>query len=179
MKSFQDLETYMAYSKSVLHGVNAIAIIALLLSEGGLVAQSSISEASAHDNPLQLITDHVTLSVANVDAEAVWYHNVLGFKEYKRGGEGTNTVDCHLRIPGVYRIDLFQQKGSSRHTTPGSGFQEQGYTHIVFKTPLGLDIVNQRLAAKHATVIVDRDPNGKVSNILVRDPEGNEIEIQH
>jgi catechol-2,3-dioxygenase len=153
----------------------AEAVLTLLSVGSPLLAMAQVSA----DNPLQLATDHVSLSVADIDKEAAWYEDVLGFKEYKRGGEGTNTLDSHLRIPGVYRIDLFQQKGSARHTTPGSGFQEQGYTHIVFKTALSLDTVNQQLLAKNATVVADKDKNGSVTNILVRDPEGNEIEIQH
>jgi catechol-2,3-dioxygenase len=131
------------------------------------------------DNPLQLTPDHVSMSVADIDKEAAWYHDVLGFTEYRRGGEGTDARNAHLRIPGVYRVDLFWVKGSARHTTPGSGQMEQGYIHIVFKTPISLDTVNQQLIAKNATVVAAKDDNGKVTNILVRDPEGNEIEIQH
>jgi catechol-2,3-dioxygenase len=168
-------------ARTKLSAINLLLVVMAMvnLGLGHLVAQASAAGTAPVDNPLQLTSDHVTLSVADIDKEAAWYHDVLGFKEYKRGGHGTNTLDCHLNIPGVYRIDLFQQQGSARHTTPGSGFREQGYTHIVFKTAINLDTVNQQLIAKNATVVADKDKNGSVTNILVRDPEGNEIEIQH
>lgn len=159
--------------------IKLFVTVIVLLSLGHVAALASPVAPPSVDNPLELTPDHVTLSVADIDKEAAWYHDVLGFTEYKRGGSGTDTLDCHLRIPGVYRIDLFQQKGSARHTTPGLGFKEQGYTHIVFKTAMSLDTVNQQLIAKNATVVADKDKNGTVTNILVRDPEGNEIEIQH
>jgi catechol-2,3-dioxygenase len=168
-------------ARTKLSAINLLLVVMAMvnLGLGHLVAQASAAGTAPVDNPLQLTSDHVTLSVADIDKEAAWYHDVLGFKEYKRGGHGTNTLDCHLNIPGVYRIDLFQQQGSARHTTPGSGFREQGYTHILFKTAINLDTVNQQLIAKNATVVADKDKNGSVTNILVRDPEGNEIEIQH
>jgi catechol 2,3-dioxygenase-like lactoylglutathione lyase family enzyme len=180
---------YMTRTKS---SVTSVFIIALaLLGVGYLAAQShpAAPPPSSPDNPLQLAPSHFTLSVADIDKEAAWYHDVLGFKEYERVPHGTDFVHCSLRLPGVYRVDLNWQKGSARHTTPGyrqsagssgkgSGNMEQGYTHIVFKTAMSLDRVYQQLTAKNANVVAAKNKDGAVTNILVYDPEGNEIEIQ-
>jgi catechol 2,3-dioxygenase-like lactoylglutathione lyase family enzyme len=165
-------------------------LVVALLDLGHLAAQAPTAARLSADNPLKLAPSHFTLSVADIDKEAAWYHDVLGFKEYERVAHGTDFVHCSMRLPGVYRVDLNWQKGSARHTTPGfqqsagssgkgAGNMEQGYTHIVFKTAFSLDTVNQRLTAKNANVVAAKDENGAVNNILVYDPEGNEIEIQH
>jgi catechol-2,3-dioxygenase len=158
---------------------NLFFMVLVLLSLGHLAAQVSAAAPVSADNPLQLTPNHVTLSVADIEKEAAWYHDVLGFQPYQLAAKRTDIVLCSLGIPGVYRLDLVWQKGSVRHTTPGSGFKEQGYTHTVFKTAISLDRVNQQLTAKNATVVAEKDMNGVVTNIHVRDPEGNEIVIQH
>ncbi len=74
-----------------------------------------------------------------------------------------------------YRIDLVWQKGSSRpHGTTGS-FQ-QGWLHVVFKTP-ALDEDYKRLTEAKANVVADKDSQSKITRLLLHDPEGNEIEI--
>jgi catechol 2,3-dioxygenase-like lactoylglutathione lyase family enzyme len=184
----------MTCTKSTATNVFMMAVA--LLGAGHLGAQvqaaarGPASASTSAYNPLQLAPSHFTLSVADIDKEAAWYHDVLGFQEYERVPHGSDFVHCSLRIPGVYRVDLNWQKGSARHLTPGFlqsggatgkgvGNMEQGYTHIVFKTALSLDTVDQQLTAKNAKVVAATDKNGTVSNILVYDPEGNEIEIQH
>lgn len=176
--------THLLFAAIVLLGVSHLS------AQTRTTARVPAAAPASAENPLQLTPSHFALSVADIDKEAVWYHDVLGFQEYERVPHGTDFVHCSLRIPGIYRIDLNWQKGSARHTTPGfqqsagaagkgSGNMEQGYTHVVFKTPISLDIVNQQLVARNANVAAAKDNNGTVSNILVYDPEGNEIEIQH
>jgi catechol 2,3-dioxygenase-like lactoylglutathione lyase family enzyme len=182
--AYGEMEIDMTRTKS--SAANVIFTAVVLLGLGRLAAQAP----APAENPLRLMPSHITLSVADIDKESAWYHDVLGFVEYERILHGTDFVHCSLKIPGVYRVDLNWQKGSARHTAPGfeqaagsagkgSGNMEQGYTHIVFKTPISLDIVNQQLTAKNANVAAAKDKNGAVTNILVYDPEGNEIEIQH
>lgn len=182
-------------TRTKLSATHLFVMAFTLLGLGHLAAQAPAAQASASspvsvDNPLQLVPSHFTLSVADIDKESAWYHDVLGFEEYERIPHGTDFVHCSLRIPGVYRVDLNWQKGSARHTAPGfqqpagsagkgSGNMEQGYTHVVFKTAISLDTVNQQLTSKNANVAAAKDKNGSVNNILVYDPEGNEIEIQH
>lgn len=174
--------------------LNLLILLVALQGVVHLAAQAPRDKATASnlitiDDPLQLRPSHITLSVANIDKEAEWYHDVLGFKEYERVKHGSDFEHCSLEIPGVYRVDLNWQEGSARHTIPGfrqslgsgkgAGNMEQGYTHVVFKTPLSLDAVNRQLLAQHAVVAAAKDSHGAINNILVYDPEGNEIEIQH
>src|SRR5271165_1995052 len=109
------METDMIRTKSSTTALFVLALALLCLSR---LASQAPASASA-DNPLQLAPSHFALSVADIDKEAAWYHDVLGFKEYERIPHGTDFVHCALKIPGVYRIDLNWQKGSVRHTTPG------------------------------------------------------------
>jgi catechol 2,3-dioxygenase-like lactoylglutathione lyase family enzyme len=134
------------------------------------------SPASA-DNPLQLTVDHGTLSVADIDKEVAWYVDVLGFKEVGGGKMGDNFDHRELRIPGVFRIDLSWQKGSARHIGPASDM-EQGWRHIVFKTP-NLDQALELLQAKNVAVKVNRNKKtNAITEMFIQDPEGNEIELQ-
>lgn len=170
-------------TRTKLSVANVFIIVVTLLGLGHLAAQmpaaASAAASAPIENPLHLTPNFVTFSVADIDKEAAWYQDVLGFQQDQRAATRTDIVLRSLSIPGVYRLDLVWQKGSARHTTPGAGTMEQGYTHIVFKTTVSLDVVNQQLIAKNATVVAEKDKNGAVINIFVRDPEGNEFVIQH
>jgi len=139
---------------------------------GPVLAPSPLSA----DNPLQLTVDHGTISVADIDKEEEWYVRVLGFKTV--GGRKTDTfAHRELRIAGVFRIDLSWQKGSARHIGPASDM-EQGWRHIVFKTP-NLDHALELLQAQNVEVKVDRSAKTNViTEMFIHDPEGNEIELQ-
>ncbi len=147
------------------------ACLAADVAPGGAVASA--------DNPLGLRSDHVTVSVADIDKEATWYEHVLGFTEFARSGdEKDGFLHRQLRILGVYRIDLSWRRGSVRHTVGAPSDLEQGWRHIVFTAP-DLESVLQTLRAKHIEVRVDRDKQDqKITQLFIVDPEGNEIEIQ-
>ena len=100
--------------------------------------------------------------------------NVLRFREVNHIHRGADFEACRVSIPG-FSIDLVWQKGS-RKSDKAAGNLEQGWIHVVFKTP----IINQAYAAltsAHTDVKPDRDPQGAITRLLVHDPEGNEIEI--
>jgi catechol 2,3-dioxygenase-like lactoylglutathione lyase family enzyme len=125
-------------------------------------------------NPLHLIADHATASVADLRKEEEWYINALGFREVNHIHRGPDFEACRVSIPG-FSIDLVLQKGSKR-SEKGAGNLEQGWLHVVFKTP-AIDQTFAALVAAHADVKADRDPGGAITRLLVHDPEGNEIEI--
>lgn len=134
--------------------------------------------APSADNPLQLKADHVTISVADIDKVQAWYVDVLGFKEFGRGNEANGLVHRELRIPGVFRVDLSWRKGSARHTVGKPSDMEQGWRHLVFKTP-ELDHALQWLHSKQVDVRVIRNPkDNAILMLFMTDPEGNEIELQ-
>jgi catechol 2,3-dioxygenase-like lactoylglutathione lyase family enzyme len=163
------------------------AMIMTLLAIGGLPEEVRSQEpdavlppsAPSADNPLRLTVDHVTISVADIDKVAAWYVQVLGFKEVGRGNEPDGLVHRELRISGVFRVDLSSRKGSVRHTVGLPSDMEQGWRHLVFKTP-SLETALQLLQAKHIDIRVGRNPkDNTIRQLFILDPEGNEIELQH
>jgi catechol 2,3-dioxygenase-like lactoylglutathione lyase family enzyme len=136
-------------------------------------ADPSIAQSS-DSNPLKLSPHHATASVADLAKEANWYELVLGFQRSKLLGEGTDFQMYQMSIPG-YRIDLVQQKGSSRqHETQGAFVQ--GWLHVVFKTP-DIDTAYKHLVAQATDVKAFRDEHGAMTRLTFHDPEGNELEI--
>ena len=132
--------------------------------------------ATTADNPLGLTPDHITIWVENVDKEAAWYANVLGFQEVQHRSLPQNEFR-QMRIPGVYRIDLTWWKGSTRHVSLKDAPMEQGYRHIVFKSN-DLKAALEKLTKVNANVRTQKSQDGSLENLFVLDPENNEIEIQ-
>jgi catechol 2,3-dioxygenase-like lactoylglutathione lyase family enzyme len=129
---------------------------------------------SGNLNPLKLSPHHVTASVADLGKEADWYERVLGFQRSKLLGDGTDFQMYQMTMPG-YRIDLVQQKGSSRqHEAQGTFVQ--GWLHVVFKTP-DIDLAYKHLVTQATYVKAFRDEHSAVTRITFHDPEGNELEI--
>jgi catechol 2,3-dioxygenase-like lactoylglutathione lyase family enzyme len=113
-------------------------------------------------------SDHISISVEDLDKEIEWYGRVLGFKETNRMTRPPMT-NVNLRN-GFYRIDLIKYTGSKR--TPAEPvYLQQGYVHLALSVP---DIPAARAA------LMALDPDVKPGNgpaIVLKDPEGNEIEI--
>ena len=111
--------------------------------------------------------DHVSLSVEDLDREIAWYGRVLGFKEANRRATPSMT-NVNLRNAS-FRIDLIKYPGSKR-TPADPVYLQQGLVHLALNVP---DIP----AAKAALVALGVDVKGGATVLIVRDPEGNEIEI--
>lgn len=135
---------------------------------------SVAAQAPAHD-PLQFAADHVSLSVADMATEVAWYERVMGFKEVRRASFSPTVEFVELTIPG-YRIDVIQNKASVRHRVLATDM-EQGWMHIVFKSPAVEADYNQ-LVAEKTDAKADKNKDGSYNRLLVHDPEGNELEIQ-
>jgi catechol 2,3-dioxygenase-like lactoylglutathione lyase family enzyme len=149
-------------------------IVLRLLVVGTLLSGwRSVPAQAPEENPLQLTLHHATLSVADIDKETEWFVRVLGFKAAEQN-KGADFIGRHLEIPG-YRIDLSQKNGSARHSQ-AKGTLEQGWVHVVFQTP-AMDAAFKRLTAEHTDVTAARNPQGAITQLIVHDPEGNEIEI--
>lgn len=123
-----------------------------------------------------LVPDHATLSVANVQREAAWYERVLGFKVFSKFDSNPDMIMWHMVIPG-YRIDLIQYKGSTRPAPVDPVYLRQGWLHVVFHVANVAQAVKE-LQALHVKAEVNKDKQGDPIQILLHDPEGNEIEIR-
>src|SRR5258708_29168939 len=98
----------------------------------------------AEPNPLKLTPHHATISVADLDRENQWYASVLGF-EKSNPFNSPDSKDCWVVILG-YRVDLIQQKGSSRKDTQ-IGLLRQGRRPVVFPAPMIEEALNRLPAA--------------------------------
>ena len=123
-----------------------------------------------------LAPDHATLSVESIEREAEWYGRVLGFKVFSKSDANPDFRNWHLVIPG-YRIDLVKWKGSSRAPEGNSVYLRQGWTHVVFHVP-EVAVAVKQLEALHVEMQVNKDAGGVPIQILIRDPEGNQVEIR-
>jgi catechol 2,3-dioxygenase-like lactoylglutathione lyase family enzyme len=149
--------------------------LALAMLVCGACALQSVSAAQAP--PVSgLVPDHAALSVANVEREAAWYERVLGFKVFSKFDSDPSMIMWHMVIPG-YRIDLIQYKGSTRPAPVDPIYLRQGWLHVVFHVNDVAKAV-QELQALHVKAEINKDKNGTPIQILLHDPEGNEIEIR-
>jgi catechol 2,3-dioxygenase-like lactoylglutathione lyase family enzyme len=123
-----------------------------------------------------LVPDHATLSVENIEREAEWYQRVLGFKLLPPDAGDPNFLNWHLMIPG-YRIDLVKFKGSKRPAPVDPIYLQQGWIHVVFHVE-DVATAYKQLQALHVEPKVGKDAKGELIQLLLHDPEGNEIEIR-
>jgi catechol 2,3-dioxygenase-like lactoylglutathione lyase family enzyme len=160
--------------------VAALALLAPLVvatAQAQAQAQPAPAETAAAPPVTGLVPDHATLSVESIEREAEWYERVLGFKVFSKSDSNPDFRNWHLVIPG-YRIDLVKWKGSHRPPAEaGSVYLQQGWTHVVFHVP-EVAVALKALQALHVETEVNRDPKGVPIQILIRDPEGNQIEIR-
>jgi catechol 2,3-dioxygenase-like lactoylglutathione lyase family enzyme len=147
--------------------VNAVFVAAALAMTGC----ASIAHG-AEPNPLKLTPHHATISVADLDKESQWYASVLGFQK-SNPFENPGLKGCWMVIPG-YRVDLIQQKGSSRKDTQ-LGLLRQGWLHVVFQTPM-IEEALQRLRAAGTDVQAFKYGD-HLQRLILHDPEGNEVEL--
>ena len=125
-----------------------IGCVLTLLAVAFTAGEPSIAQ-STDPNPLKLSPHHATASVADLAKEADWYERVLGFQRSKRLGDTADFQMYQMTMPG-YRIDLVQQKGSSKqHEAQGASVQ--GWLHVVFKTP-DIDAAYKHLVAQATDV---------------------------
>lgn len=146
----------------------AVLTLTAAIPWGPLLAQTTDS------NPLRLLPNHATASVADLEKESEWYRRVLGFHEIHRFQGSPDFQVLQMGIPG-YRIDLVWQKGSSRPHDARGPFQ-QGWLHVVFETPV-IDAAYKRLMDLGTDVKADRNAQATITRLVFHDPEGNELEI--
>ena len=147
---------------------------AAVLTLSAAIAWGPLPAQTTDSNPLQLLPNHATASVADLEKESEWYRRVLGFHEIRRVRGNPDFEVLQMGIPG-YRIDLVWQKGSSRAHQARGSFQ-QGWLHVVFETPV-IDAAFERLRDLGTDVKADRNAQAMITRLVFHDPEGNELEI--
>lgn len=152
---------------SLPHGMRVLGLLALLLATAGT--------AQAADNPLQLKADHITASVSDIDRAVAWYQDILGFKVTSRGARANGTLKfAELAIPG-FGIGLVQIGAAA--PAAASGSSRTGWIHIVFSVP-DANAAYVLLKSRGAAVSLrEGAKTNPVDTFLIRDSEGNEIEV--
>jgi catechol 2,3-dioxygenase-like lactoylglutathione lyase family enzyme len=148
----------------------------VLICSVSTAQQASPAANEAQVGPVTgLVPDHATLSVDNLDREAEWYGRVLGFKVLRKMDSNPDFINEQLAIPG-YRIDIIKYKGSKRPAPVDPLYLQQGWIHVVFHVDSVPDALKQ-LQALRVEPKVNYE-KGIPIQLLLHDPEGNEIEIR-
>ena len=123
--------------------------------------------------------NHASISVADIQKEAAWYINTLGYSfrdEKKIAHIGPVMQGTQLVIPG-FQLDLIQYTGSKRPEAPKPVFMQQGYFHLAM-TVADIDAAYEFLKAAGVEMEANRNrQTSKLNGIVLHDPEGNEIEL--
>jgi catechol 2,3-dioxygenase-like lactoylglutathione lyase family enzyme len=126
---------------------------------------------------------HISLSVADLDAEEAWYRRALGLTRTDERLElpeaGVRTVV--LSDGDGLRVELTERAGSAPvlYADPYAATAAQTFTHLALQVP-DVEAAFQRLTAESAASAVARPGPGATVGMryaYVRDPEGNLIEL--
>ena len=147
---------------------------ALLILASSLIFMVSRAGSSApFANPLHLRAHHIMASVADLDRAAVWYQSMLGFTVVERGQHGA--LAFVELAAGDFGVALVKNPSTSGTTNERTNIPH--WVHIVFAVP-DPNATYRLLQSKGATVSTRDDvARGPVRSFLIKDSEGNEIEI--
>jgi catechol 2,3-dioxygenase-like lactoylglutathione lyase family enzyme len=126
-------------------------------------------------NPLQLKAHHITAAVTDIDRAVKWYREVLGLRLVERGERNGGAFRfAELEIPG-FGVALVQLAGAQAAPATEKP-QAPDWVHIVFAVP-DPDAAYRELKARGADVFTRGTATPPITTFLLRDSEGNEIEI--
>lgn len=126
---------------------------------------------------------HVSLSVADLDAQQAWYRAAFGLT---RTDERLDLPEAGVRTAVLsdgagLRVELTERAGSkpAPHHDPYAATVTQTFTHLALQVP-DLDAAFQRLTSEYAAPAVAEPGPGATSGMryaYIHDPEGNLIEL--
>lgn len=126
--------------------------------------------------------DHVGLNVADLDAVAAWYEQVLDLQtEREFSVQGVGLRGRMLVHESGYRLELIERSGSVagiQAANPGEAALTRGFGHMAFQV-MDLDVVYDAMVAAGASPRVPPTgaPRPGARMAWVADPEGNLIEL--
>ena len=157
----------------------AVLVLASTATFAQQAAPAAAPDGSKAGAVLGLQMNHASISVADIEKEAAWYIDTLGYSfrdEKKIVHIGPVMQGTQLVIPG-FQLDLIQYTGSKRPETPKPIFMQQGYFHLAM-TVADIEAAYNFLQAAGVEMQANRNrQTNKVSGIVLHDPEGNEIEL--
>jgi len=126
---------------------------------------------------------HISLSVADLDAQEDWYRTALGLTSID---ERLDLPDAGVRTVVLsdnagLRVEFTERAGSTplRHTDPYAATATQTFTHLALQVP-DLHAAFLRLTAEYGAPVVSEPGPGASAGMryaYVHDPEGNLIEL--
>jgi catechol 2,3-dioxygenase-like lactoylglutathione lyase family enzyme len=130
------------------------------------------------DNPLQLRAHHATAAVKDIDRAVRWYRDVLGFTLAERGARNGGAMQyAEMKISG-YGVGLVQLSGGAEDDgADGAHAGARGWIHLVFAVPDAARTYHLLVERGAKPYLHPGQESAPVKAFLVRDSEGNEIEI--
>ena len=151
-----------------------VLLVASLGSASGQISAPG-AENSAATLPYTVHFDHATISVADLDAEANWYMQKLGFTLTPPPQGVAMPNSRRLDMPG-FRLDLIRAEGSQRPKSPDDALLQQGIAYLAFSVS-DLNAALQAIKAAGIETRPTHTPQGRVVGFTFHDPEGNQLEF--
>ncbi len=130
----------------------------------------------ATNNPLGLTAHHITAAVIDIDRAVDWYQRVLRFSLVEQGSHQGGTLQYAELKAGDFGVGLIQlPRAAGEHPARKPG--APAWLHMVFAVS-DPDATYRLLKACGADAFTrEPHPAAPLSNFLIHDSEGNEIEI--
>ena len=139
-----------------------------------LAANMALAVEPQPAGALALVPHHAAATVENIERAVVWYRDVLGFTVVERGERGPSKIPyAELKIPG-YGIGLVQFPGTKRPDNEERP-NHPVWLHIVFSVTQIAEA--KRVLEKRGATVHANERDGRIQSLLLKDSEGNEIEI--
>jgi catechol 2,3-dioxygenase-like lactoylglutathione lyase family enzyme len=138
-----------------------------------LLLTGAASGGPPGDNPFGLKVHHVTAAVINLTRAVDWYQKVLGFKLSQQGAHGAMQFAV-LGIPG-FEVALVQTPEINSASQVNENVPH--WVHIVFSVADPNQMYRILKSQGAAPYTRDNDQSASLKSFLIRDSEGNEIEI--
>jgi catechol 2,3-dioxygenase-like lactoylglutathione lyase family enzyme len=126
---------------------------------------------------------HISLSVADLDAQEAWYRAALGLT---RTDERLDLPEAGVRTAVLsdgagLRVELTERAGSTplSYHDPYAATATQTFTHLALQVP-DLDAAFERLTTEYRAPAVSAPGPGATAGMryaYIHDPEGNLIEL--
>lgn len=168
-----------AVSRPRLHALLTGAAMLVLLT--GCAGMNFGDRQQATADPLLDAKPYaVTISVENIDEQARWYRDTLGFTEVARQVENRSGLAFAILERRGYHIELVHDgraRGGVFRPDPPAHTTLHGVTQLVFETS-DLAGLKTALAARGGTITGDvQQGKDGARSVFLRDPEGNLVQF--
>ena len=140
-----------------------------------------MSTSATHPLAGRLQLNNLALAVADLPRGIDWYQRVLGFVVEERGHFEPVAADFAMLVGAGVRLELVASRRATLRevdrTPPPRHLQVLGWKALVLQCD-DLAALGEHLRAEGAELLWEAEPlNESLSSTLLRDPEGNLINI--